>query len=70
MLYLATASKEGIRTMIDHTTGAELMEVSDGVAGYLRDNPNERDRFFDLMAQKAALEAPNKDAQKTLLRLD
>jgi len=56
--------------MIDHITGAEFVEVSDGVAGYLRDNPNERDRFFDLMAQKAALEAPNKGAPKTPLRLD
>lgn len=56
--------------MIDHTTGAEFMEFSDGVAGYLRDNPNERDRFFGLMAQKAAMEAPNNDAQKTPLRAD
>lgn len=56
--------------MIDHTTGAEFMEVSDGVAGYLRDNPNERERFFDLMAQKAAMEAPSKDTQKSPLRAD
>lgn len=56
--------------MIDRTTGAEYMEVSDGVAGYLRDNPKGSDRFFDLMAHKAALEAPNKDAQKAPLRAD
>jgi len=56
--------------MIDHTTGAEHVEFSDGVAGYLRDHPIERERFFDLMAQKAALEAPNEGAPKPPLRLD
>ena len=45
--------------MIDHTTGAETIEISDGVAGYLRDNPNCSDRFFDQMAKKAAMETPN-----------
>jgi len=46
--------------------GVECVEVSDGVAGYLRDNPNGQIRFFDLMAYKAAMDTPNKDAAKRI----
>ena len=56
--------------MVDTVNGAEYVDVSDGVAGYLRDNPNGRERFFHLMAQKAAMEAPGDGAVTLPCRTD
>ncbi len=48
----------------------DRFEMSDGVAGYLRDNPISSDRFFVLMARKAALEAPNVRVSATPAKSD
>ncbi|MEM1046221.1 MAG: hypothetical protein AAGL24_08720 [Pseudomonadota bacterium] len=34
-------------------------EFSDGVAGFLRDNPRGQDRFFEIMAKKPDSDVPN-----------
>ena len=56
--------------MAETRSETDAFELSDGVAGYLRDNPHSSDRFFNLMAQKAALEAPNKRATANPVEAD
>lgn len=36
-----------------------VFEFSDGVAGFLRDNPRGEDRFFEIMARKPDSDIPN-----------